>query len=84
MLCRAGAQGAAVTALPRIIADKIASGDTGGAGQILLRAFQGEWGGRATLATIEALNTLVLQAGCGTEVRAAFAGAMVGRSTMRC
>lgn len=64
-----------MTALPRVILDKIASGDAGGAGQALLCMFQGEWGGRATLATLEALNTLVVQAGCRAEVRAAFAGA---------
>ena len=65
-----------MAALPRFILDKIASGDAGGAGQVLLRMFQGEWGGRATLATLEALNTLVQQAGCRVEVRAAFAGAV--------
>ena len=63
--------------LPRFIPDMIASGDAAGAGQIMYRMFQGEWGGRATLATIEALNTLVVQAGCRMGVRASFAGAVV-------
>jgi hypothetical protein len=66
-----------VAVLPHFIPDMIASGDAAGAGQIMYRMFQGEWGGRATLATIEALNTLVVQAGCRMGVRASFAGAVV-------
>lgn len=65
---------AAVRDVPRIVASRIASGDATGAGQLLYRVLENDWGFRTTLATLELLNRLVSSAGCSPPVRAAFAG----------
>lgn len=70
----AGESDAAVASLPSTVTSLVASGDATGGGSLLFRVFQNEWGGRATLAVLDALNTLVRTTGCGWEAKAAFAG----------
>lgn len=59
---------------PRLITSRIAADDAAGAGALLFRALQGEWGARATVDVIVELNRLVATAGCRPAARAAFAG----------
>lgn len=64
-------------AVAAAVLSRIAAGDASGAGALMLRAFQNEWGGDTTLAMLAQLNGFVLQLGCRPDIKAAIAGGVV-------